>query len=127
MDLSPYVDLRAGCFVGTSSCGRSPRRCTPADAVTNDDFLGDHVGALIAAAASAIRWPSGLGHRGGAASVNIFGGFAVTARMLAMYKKKERVRLYLPIETPRLSIAADAAHDVKRGGAAYLVRACASS
>ena len=24
------------------------------------------------------------------ASVNIFGGFAVTARMLAMYKKKER-------------------------------------
>jgi len=25
------------------------------------------------------------------ASVNIFGGFAVTARMLAMYKKKERV------------------------------------
>jgi len=24
------------------------------------------------------------------ASVNFFGGFAVTARMLAMYKKKER-------------------------------------
>jgi NAD(P) transhydrogenase subunit alpha len=24
------------------------------------------------------------------ASVNIFGGFAVTARMLAMYKKKDR-------------------------------------
>jgi NAD(P) transhydrogenase subunit alpha len=24
------------------------------------------------------------------ASVNIFGGFAVTARMLAMYKKRER-------------------------------------
>jgi NAD(P) transhydrogenase subunit alpha len=24
------------------------------------------------------------------ASVNIFGGFAVTARMLAMYKKKEK-------------------------------------
>ena len=24
------------------------------------------------------------------ASINIFGGFAVTARMLAMYKKKER-------------------------------------
>jgi NAD(P) transhydrogenase subunit alpha len=26
------------------------------------------------------------------ASVNIFGGFAVTERMLAMYKKKERKR-----------------------------------
>jgi NAD(P) transhydrogenase subunit alpha len=24
------------------------------------------------------------------ASINIFGGFAVTSRMLAMYKKKER-------------------------------------
>jgi NAD(P) transhydrogenase subunit alpha len=24
------------------------------------------------------------------ASINIFGGFAVTARMLAMYKKKDR-------------------------------------
>ena len=53
------------------------------------------VGALIAAAAV------GIGNGGATskwlgllavvlASVNIFGGFAVTARMLAMYKKKAR-------------------------------------
>jgi NAD(P) transhydrogenase subunit alpha len=53
------------------------------------------VGALIAAAASGIgsggtvsKW-LGLGAVV-LASVNIFGGFAVTARMLAMYKKKEK-------------------------------------
>ncbi len=49
------------------------------------------VGALIAAAGAdnpAAKW---LGLAGVVlASVNIFGGFAVTARMLAMYKKKER-------------------------------------
>jgi NAD(P) transhydrogenase subunit alpha len=48
------------------------------------------VGALVAAAAS-YGWSSWLGL--GAvvlASINIFGGFAVTARMLAMYKKKDR-------------------------------------
>jgi NAD(P) transhydrogenase subunit alpha len=52
------------------------------------------VGALIAAAAvsasgdHSAKW-LGLGAVV-LASVNIFGGFAVTARMLAMYKKKER-------------------------------------
>ena len=53
------------------------------------------VGALIAAAASGIgasgassKWLGLLGVV--LASVNIFGGFAVTQRMLAMYKKKER-------------------------------------
>ena len=49
------------------------------------------VGALIAAAAQgnvASKW-LGLGAVV-MASVNIFGGFAVTARMLAMYKKKEK-------------------------------------
>ena len=50
------------------------------------------VGALIAAAAGGQRRASKwLGLLAVAlASVNIFGGFAVTARMLAMYKKKER-------------------------------------
>ena len=49
------------------------------------------VGALIAArrpAAPAAKWLGLLAVV--LASVNIFGGFAVTARMLAMYKKKER-------------------------------------
>ena len=49
------------------------------------------VGALIASAASGSATSKWLGLAGVVlASVNIFGGFAVTARMLAMYKKKER-------------------------------------
>jgi NAD(P) transhydrogenase subunit alpha len=49
------------------------------------------VGALVAAAAAGSPLAKVLGL--GAvvlASVNIFGGFAVTQRMLAMYKKKEK-------------------------------------
>jgi NAD(P) transhydrogenase subunit alpha len=49
------------------------------------------VGALIAAASGGSAGSKWLGLVGVAlASVNIFGGFAVTYRMLAMYKKKER-------------------------------------
>ena len=64
-------------------------------AVTNAISSVIVVGALIAAAAPVLGaqggWAKWLGL--GAvvlASVNIFGGFAVTARMLAMYKKKEK-------------------------------------
>ena len=46
---------------------------------------------LIAAAAADVPGAKWLGLLGIVlASVNIFGGFAVTARMLAMYKKKEK-------------------------------------
>ena len=56
------------------------------------------VGALIAAAAGAgmelttnLWMAKGMGAVAAAlAAVNIFGGFLVTSRMLAMYKKKER-------------------------------------
>jgi len=49
------------------------------------------VGALIAAAAAGASGAKWLGLIAVVlASVNIFGGFAVTARMLAMYKRKER-------------------------------------
>ncbi|MCG8442458.1 MAG: NAD(P) transhydrogenase subunit alpha, partial [Caulobacterales bacterium] len=57
------------------------------------------VGALLAAAAKggggagdgAVALSRGLGLLAVAlASVNIFGGFLVTRRMLAMYKKKEK-------------------------------------
>ena len=70
----------------------TPALHTPLMAVTNAISSVIIVGALIAAAAglggSASKW---LGLIAVAlASVNIFGGFAVTARMLAMYKKKER-------------------------------------
>ena len=80
------------CFVGYYVVWSvTPALHTPLMAVTNAISSVIIVGALIAAAAAespAAKW---LGLIGVAlASVNIFGGFAVTARMLAMYKKKER-------------------------------------
>ncbi len=70
----------------------TPALHTPLMAVTNAISSVIIVGALIASAAalggSVAKW---LGLVAVAlASVNIFGGFAVTERMLAMYKKKER-------------------------------------
>ena len=59
------------------------------------------VGALIAAAAAGSPSSKWLGLIAVAlASVNIFGGFAVTARMLAMYKKRERKRCMRRRATP---------------------------
>jgi len=67
----------------------TPALHTPLMAVTNAISSVIIVGALIAAAGPGTgKW---LGLAAVAlASVNIFGGFAVTARMLAMYKKKAR-------------------------------------
>jgi NAD(P) transhydrogenase subunit alpha len=49
------------------------------------------VGALIAAAAGGHPSSKWLGLIAvGLASVNIFGGFAVTQRMLSMYRKRDR-------------------------------------
>lgn len=79
------------CFVGYYVVWSvTPALHTPLMAVTNAISSVIIVGALIASAAS-----SGLASWLGLAavvmaSINIFGGFAVTARMLAMYKKKER-------------------------------------
>ncbi|MBB5711947.1 proton-translocating transhydrogenase family protein [Sphingomonas xinjiangensis] len=84
------------CFVGYYVVWSvTPALHTPLMAVTNAISSVIIVGALIAAAAV------GLGNGGTVskwlgllavvlASINIFGGFAVTARMLAMYKKKVR-------------------------------------
>ena len=83
------------CFVGYFVVWSvTPALHTPLMAVTNAISSVIIVGALIAAAApgggeasTTSKW---LGLIAVAlASVNIFGGFAVTARMLAMYKKKE--------------------------------------
>jgi NAD(P) transhydrogenase subunit alpha len=73
----------------------TPALHTPLMAVTNAISSVIIVGALIAAAASAAMdggWiAKGAGGLAAAlAAVNIFGGFLVTQRMLAMYKKKER-------------------------------------
>ena len=69
----------------------TPALHTPLMAVTNAISSVIIVGALIAAAAADVPGAKWLGLLGVVlASVNIFGGFAVTARMLAMYKKKEK-------------------------------------
>jgi NAD(P) transhydrogenase subunit alpha len=76
----------------------TPALHTPLMAVTNAISSVIIVGALIAAAAAvdpgagAEGWiaKGGGALAAGLAAVNIFGGFLVTQRMLAMYKKKER-------------------------------------
>jgi len=80
------------CFVGYYVVWSvTPALHTPLMAVTNAISSVIIVGALIASAEAGnpvARW---LGLAGVVlASVNIFGGFAVTERMLAMYKKKEK-------------------------------------
>ena len=78
----------AGYFVVWSV---TPALHTPLMSVTNAISSVIIVGALIASAAVGSASSKWLGLLAVAlASVNIFGGFAVTARMLAMYKKKER-------------------------------------
>ncbi|MBA3054490.1 MAG: NAD(P) transhydrogenase subunit alpha [Sphingomonadales bacterium] len=85
------------CFVGYYVVWSvTPALHTPLMAVTNAISSVIIVGALVAAAgrsdtgihALASSW---LGLAAVTmASINIFGGFAVTARMLAMYKKKQK-------------------------------------
>ena len=83
------------CFVGYYVVWSvTPALHTPLMAVTNAISSVIIVGALIAAApvmsgmGGAAKWLGLIAVT--LASVNIFGGFAVTARMLAMYKKKDR-------------------------------------
>jgi NAD(P) transhydrogenase subunit alpha len=80
------------CFVGYYVVWSvTPALHTPLMAVTNAISSVIIVGALIACAESASPLAQWLGFGGVVlASINIFGGFAVTERMLAMYKKKER-------------------------------------
>ncbi|WP_373696379.1 NAD(P) transhydrogenase subunit alpha [Hyphobacterium marinum] len=101
--LDPIV-LRLAIFVMAIFVGYyvvwsvTPALHTPLMAVTNAISSVIIVGALLAAAAPALMETDGaFGFAQGAglvaivlASVNIFGGFLVTQRMLAMYKKKER-------------------------------------
>ena len=69
----------------------TPALHTPLMSVTNAISSVIVVGALIASAAAGVPGSKWLGLVAVAlASVNIFGGFAVTQRMLSMYKKKER-------------------------------------
>jgi NAD(P) transhydrogenase subunit alpha len=79
------------CFVGYFVVWSvTPALHTPLMSVTNAISSVIVVGALIAGASSA-GWSSWMGLIAiMLASINIFGGFAVTARMLAMFKRKDR-------------------------------------
>ncbi|MDQ6432476.1 proton-translocating transhydrogenase family protein [Mesorhizobium sp. LHD-90] len=69
----------------------TPALHTPLMAVTNAISSVIVVGALLAVGISASGLASGFGFVAlMLVSVNIFGGFLVTQRMLAMYKKKEK-------------------------------------
>ncbi len=101
MEIDPFV-FRFSIFVLAIFVGYyvvwsvTPALHTPLMSVTNAISSVIVVGALIAVAVPAIsaRSPGlskGLGFVALVlASVNIFGGFLVTQRMLAMYKKKEK-------------------------------------
>lgn len=80
------------CFVGYYVVWSvTPALHTPLMAVTNAISSVIIVGALVAGAAQGSATSKWLGLLAVVlASINIFGGFAVTERMLAMYKKKER-------------------------------------
>ncbi|APG62525.1 pyridine nucleotide transhydrogenase [Sphingorhabdus lutea] len=80
------------CFVGYYVVWSvTPALHTPLMAVTNAISSVIIVGALVASAAANAPGAKWLGLLAVVlASINIFGGFAVTSRMLAMYKKKER-------------------------------------
>jgi len=68
----------------------TPALHTPLMSVTNAISSVIIVGALIAVGPEGASISKILGAIAiGLAAINIFGGFAVTARMLAMYKKKK--------------------------------------
>ena len=83
------------CFVGYYVVWSvTPALHTPLMSVTNAISSVIVVGALLAVGVALVATGSGLAKLFGflalvMASVNIFGGFLVTQRMLGMYKKKE--------------------------------------
>ncbi len=80
------------CFVGYYVVWRvTPALHSPLMSVTNAVSSVIIVGALIAAGPAEFTFSSAMGVLAVVlASVNIFGGFIVTQRMLQMYKKKKR-------------------------------------
>jgi NAD(P) transhydrogenase subunit alpha len=68
----------------------TPALHTPLMAVTNAISAIIIVGAMLASAQTQTDWGHGLGTLAVAlAAVNVFGGFLVTRRMLAMFRKKD--------------------------------------
>ena len=98
MDVDPTV-FRLAIFVLAIFVGYyvvwsvTPALHTPLMAVTNAISSVIIVGALLAVGVQLLEPGTGIARGFGfiaviLASVNIFGGFLVTSRMLAMYKKK---------------------------------------
>ena len=95
LEHAPFVFLFTvfvlACFVGYYVVWRvTPALHSPLMAVTNAISSVIIVGALIAAGPSEFDFAQIMGFCAVAlASVNIFGGFIVTQRMLSMFKKKQ--------------------------------------
>jgi NAD(P) transhydrogenase subunit alpha len=92
---SPFIFLFAvflmACFVGYYVVWNvTPALHSPLMSVTNAISSVIVVGAMLAAGLAVSGWAMGFGFIAVTlASVNIFGGFVVTQRMLQMFKKKQ--------------------------------------
>ena len=100
MEIDPFI-FRLSIFILSIFIGYyvvwsvTPSLHTPLMSVTNAISSVIIVGAIIAALAGSSENLFGLSNLFGflaiiLAAVNIFGGFLVTQRMLAMYKKKKK-------------------------------------
>ncbi|OIR10073.1 NAD(P) transhydrogenase subunit alpha [mine drainage metagenome] len=90
--ISLFTVFVLACFVGYYVVWRvTPALHSPLMAVTNAISSVIIVGALLAAGSAGISLSKIFGFVAVTlASVNIFGGFIVTQRMLAMFKKKQK-------------------------------------
>ena len=94
--VEPFIFLFAiflmACFVGYHVVWNvTPALHSPLMGVTNAISSVIVVGAMLATGLALSGWAMAFGFIAVTlASVNIFGGFVVTQRMLAMFKKKER-------------------------------------
>ncbi len=93
--VEPFIFLLAvflmACFVGYYVVWNvTPALHSPLMAVTNAISSVIVVGAMLATGLAVSGWAMGFGVVAVTlASVNIFGGFVVTQRMLSMFKKKQ--------------------------------------
>jgi NAD(P) transhydrogenase subunit alpha len=94
-EVNPFIYLLAiflmACFVGYYVVWNvTPALHSPLMAVTNAISSVIIVGAMLATGLAYSGWAKGFGFIAVTlASVNIFGGFMVTMRMLSMFKKKQ--------------------------------------
>ena len=93
-EVEPFIFLLAvflmACFVGYYVVWNvTPALHSPLMAVTNAISSVIVVGAMLATGLASSPWAMGFGFVAVTlASINIFGGFVVTQRMLSMFKKK---------------------------------------